>query len=51
MPEVTQSVDIDAPAEKVWEVATDLSRYGEWNTSHTGFPDGTPKTEAGRDVP
>jgi len=47
MPEVTQSVDIDAPAEKVWEVATDLSRYGEWNTSHTGFPDGTPATEAG----
>jgi carbon monoxide dehydrogenase subunit G len=47
MPEVTTSVDIDAPAQKVWEVATDLSRYGEWNTSHTGFPDGTPATEAG----
>lgn len=47
MPEVTQSVDIPASAEKVWEVATDLSRYGEWNTSHTGFPDGTPTTEAG----
>jgi carbon monoxide dehydrogenase subunit G len=47
MPEVTQSVEIAAPAEKVWEVATDLSRYGEWNTSHTGFPDGTPTTEAG----
>ncbi len=47
MPEVTQSVEIPASADKVWEVATDLSRYGEWNTSHTGFPDGTPTTEAG----
>jgi carbon monoxide dehydrogenase subunit G len=47
MPEVTQSLEIAAPAEKVWEVATDLSRYGEWNISHTGFPDGTPTTEQG----
>jgi len=47
MPEVTQSLEIAAPAEKVWEVATDLSRYGEWNISHTGFPDGTPTTEEG----
>jgi carbon monoxide dehydrogenase subunit G len=47
MPEVTQSVEIPASPEKVWEVATDLSRYGEWNTSHTGFPDGTPTTETG----
>jgi carbon monoxide dehydrogenase subunit G len=47
MPEVTQSVEIPASPEKVWEVATDLSRYGEWNTSHTGFPEGTPTTETG----
>jgi carbon monoxide dehydrogenase subunit G len=47
MPEVTQSLEIAAPADKVWEVATDLSRYGEWNISHTGFPDGTPTTEEG----
>jgi carbon monoxide dehydrogenase subunit G len=47
MPEVTQSVDIAASPEQVWDVATDLSRYGEWNTSHTDFPGGTPTTEAG----
>jgi carbon monoxide dehydrogenase subunit G len=47
MPEVTQSVDIPAPPDQVWSVATDLSRYGEWNSSHTGFPDGTPSTEEG----
>jgi carbon monoxide dehydrogenase subunit G len=47
MPEVTSSLEIPAPPEKVWEVATDLSRYGEWNISHTGFPGGTPTTETG----
>ncbi|WP_040780882.1 SRPBCC domain-containing protein [Nocardia pneumoniae] len=25
------AVDIDAPAELVWQVITDLPRYGEWN--------------------
>lgn len=47
MPEVTQSVDIPASPQQVWDVATDLSRYGEWNSSHTGFPEGTPSTEEG----
>jgi carbon monoxide dehydrogenase subunit G len=47
MPEVTQSLDVPAAPQAVWDVATDLSRYGEWNISHTGFPDGTPQTEAG----
>lgn len=47
MPEVTQSVEIPAPPEQVWAVATDLSRYGEWNSSHTDFPGGTPTTEEG----
>jgi hypothetical protein len=47
MPEVTSSLDIPASQQAVWDLATDLSRYGEWNISHTGFPDGTPPTEAG----
>jgi len=47
MPEVTSTLDIPASQQAVWDVATDLSRYGEWNISHTGFPDGTPQTEAG----
>jgi len=47
MPEVTSTLDIPAAPQAVWDVATDLSRYGEWNISHTGFPDGTPATEEG----
>jgi hypothetical protein len=26
-----ESVEIDAPAHTVWQVITDLDRYGEWN--------------------
>lgn len=29
--EITQVLDIEAPVEVVWEVITDLARYGEWN--------------------
>jgi uncharacterized protein YndB with AHSA1/START domain len=47
MATVTQSVEIPAAPEKVWEVATDWSRYGEWNITHTGFPDGPPRAEQG----
>ncbi len=47
MPTVSKSLDIPAPADKVWEVATDLSRYGEWNDTHSGFPEGTPTGEQG----
>ena len=47
MPTVSKSLDIPSPAEEVWSVATDLSRYGEWNVTHTGFPDGTPTGEQG----
>jgi carbon monoxide dehydrogenase subunit G len=47
MPTVSKSLDIPAPAEKVWEVTSDLSRYGEWNVTHTGFPEGAPTGEQG----
>jgi hypothetical protein len=47
MPTVTQSLEIAATPEQVWEVATDMSRYGEWNVTHTGFPGGAPATETG----
>lgn len=47
MPTVSKSVDIPAPVEEVWAVASDLSRYGEWNISHTAFPDGEPTGEQG----
>ncbi len=47
MPTVTQSLEIPATLEQVWAVAGDLSRYGEWNETHTGFPDGPPSSEPG----
>ncbi|HVT36297.1 MAG TPA: SRPBCC domain-containing protein [Nevskiaceae bacterium] len=28
---IEKTIDIDAPAAVVWEVLTDLPRYGEWN--------------------
>ena len=28
---IDQTVEINAPAETVWKVITDLPRYGEWN--------------------
>ncbi|MGW2490024.1 type II toxin-antitoxin system Rv0910 family toxin [Streptomyces sp. NPDC001606] len=42
MAEVSAEARIQAPAEKVWGRLTDWSSYGEWNTTHTGFPDGGP---------
>ena len=28
---IASTIDIDAPAERVWAILADLSRYGEWN--------------------
>ncbi|MDI3388121.1 SRPBCC family protein [Streptomyces sp. B-S-A8] len=42
MAEVTAEARIEAPAEKVWAKLTDFSVYGEWSTTHTGFPKGAP---------
>lgn len=47
MPTVTHSLDIPAEAGQVWAIATDMSRYGEWNVTHTGFPEGPPQPEPG----
>lgn len=47
MPTVSKSLEIAAPPNKVWNVATDWNRYGEWNVSHTGFPEGPPSGEHG----
>src|SRR5918912_4247351 len=46
MAEVSAEARIEAPAEKVWAALTDWSAYGEWNTTHTGFPKGGPETLA-----
>jgi uncharacterized protein YndB with AHSA1/START domain len=39
---VSTSREITAPLESVWGIIRDPSRYGDWNVTHTGFPDGTP---------
>ncbi|MFF0753928.1 SRPBCC family protein [Streptomyces sp. NPDC004267] len=48
MAEVSAEARIEAPAEKVWAKLTDFGSYGEWNATHTNFPDGGPAAlEAG----
>ena len=42
MPEINAEARIEAPAEKVWAQLTDWPAYGEWNATHTGFPQGGP---------
>ena len=42
MQTVSTTREIGAPLESVWGIVKDPSRYGDWNVTHTGFPDGTP---------
>jgi Polyketide cyclase / dehydrase and lipid transport len=42
MQTVSTSREILAPLDSVWAIVKDPSRYGDWNVTHTGFPDGTP---------
>ncbi|MFF5669166.1 SRPBCC family protein [Streptomyces hygroscopicus] len=44
MAEVSAQTRIEAPAEKVWARLTDFSTYGDWNATHTSFPQGGPAT-------
>ncbi|MGJ5750064.1 carbon monoxide dehydrogenase subunit G [Streptomyces puniciscabiei] len=46
MAEVSAEARIQAPAEKVWAQLTDWSSYGEWNATHTNFPEGGPENLA-----
>jgi hypothetical protein len=39
---VSTTREIVAPLDAVWGIVKDPSRYGDWNVTHTGFPDGTP---------
>ena len=43
MAEVSAEARIQAPAEKVWAQLTDWSAYGDWNATHTNFPQGGPE--------
>jgi carbon monoxide dehydrogenase subunit G len=44
MAEVSAQARIEAPAEKVWAQLTDFTAWGQWNVTHTGFPEGGPAT-------
>lgn len=46
MAEVSAEARIQAPAEKVWAQLTDWPSYGEWNATHTSFPEGGPASLA-----
>ena len=35
---VSQSIEIDAPIEEVWELVMDPDRLGEWVTIHRASP-------------
>ena len=42
MQTVSTTREIVASLESVWGIVKDPSRYGDWNVTHTAFPDGTP---------
>ncbi|MFI8291267.1 SRPBCC family protein [Streptomyces sp. ms191] len=44
MAEVSAEARIEAPADRVWAQLTDFTSYGEWNATHTSFPNGGPAT-------
>jgi hypothetical protein len=46
VPTVSTTREIFAPLESVWGIVEDPSRYGDWNVTHAGFPDGTPESYA-----
>jgi hypothetical protein len=43
VPTVSTTRAISAPLASVWGIVEDPSRYGDWNVTHRGFPDGTPE--------
>lgn len=42
MANVSTSIDIAVPVERVWELVTDLERLGEWVSIHRDFPEPPP---------
>ena len=42
MANVHTSIDIDAPMQRVWDLATDLDRMSEWVSIHRDFPQPPP---------
>jgi hypothetical protein len=48
MPEVTETVDVDAPPEQVWAALTDWARQGEWMLATDVRPIGSAHEVGGR---
>jgi uncharacterized protein YndB with AHSA1/START domain len=46
MPKVSVSTDVPADPERVWALATDLSRVPQWNSMHEAFIADVPATLA-----
>lgn len=44
---VTETTEVAAPPEKVWEKVANLETYPEWLTLHVDFPEGTPELAEG----
>src|SRR4051794_26495419 len=42
MPSVSRSIDVAAPPDAAFALATDPRRFGEWLTIHDGWPQGEP---------
>jgi carbon monoxide dehydrogenase subunit G len=42
MPSVSKSIDVAAPPDAAFALATDPSRFGEWLTIHDSWPQGEP---------
>ena len=42
MPSVTKTVELSAPPEQAFALATDPSRFAEWLTIHDSWPNGEP---------
>jgi carbon monoxide dehydrogenase subunit G len=47
MPTVTHSAELPGTPDQVWAVVSDFDRYGDWNVTHSGFPDGAPQLSDG----
>jgi ligand-binding SRPBCC domain-containing protein len=46
MANVHATINIDAPVQDVWDVATDVGRMSEWVSIHRDFPGSTPDSVA-----
>src|SRR5436189_16113 len=44
---IQETAELPAPPERVWESIANPERWSEWQSIHSGFPDGTPELSPG----